>query len=105
MQLQLENVRARQARLVAAATSGKESETWYAAEKYLLLIEADAATAEKFALEAVNKISNGMGSEALASAEAAVALESKHRNSKTWRPLRDAIVAELAQDAGGCPGG
>lgn len=100
MQVQLENVRARQARLVADATSGKESEAWSAVAKYLSLVEDDAASAEKLALEAVNQLSNGRWSEALASADAAVALESKYRSSKTWRPLRDAIVAELSQEFG-----
>ncbi len=97
LRLDLKNMRSRQARLMAEATSGKESEAWYAAALYLAQLELDARTAEQLALEAVTLTEHGQWSSALERAESAVQLEAKYRPSETWRLMRDEIAAELQQ--------
>lgn len=96
MNLDLENVRARQARLLAEATSGKESECWRAAARYLSQVEYDAAVAEQLASEAVHYAALGQLSESLKLIEDVVNLEAKYRTCETWKPLRDALA--LAQN-------
>lgn len=91
--LNLIDVRSRQARLIADATSGGESSAWDAASTYLRNVEMDAAAAEVAAAEAVSLVRRGLWESALAFSDSAVALETKYRQSVTWRPLRDEIAA------------
>ncbi len=90
--LNLFNVKPHQARLIAEATSGEERDAWDSAALYLIRIDADAKFAEKTALQAIHLMNKEHWPEALAAIESAVRRESIHRESTTWRPIRDAIA-------------
>lgn len=93
--LNLFEVRSRQARLIADATSGDESRAWDVASEYLRNVEADAAAAEVAAAEAIAMIGQEQWNAALSAIESAVALETKYRDSLTWSPLRNVIAAGI----------
>lgn len=93
--LNLHDVRSRQARLIANATSGDESSAWDAATEYLSDVENDAAAAEHAAAKAVSLVRRGQWHKALTTIDEAVALETKYRQSVVWRPLRDEIAAGI----------
>ncbi len=90
-------MRSRQAKLMAEATSGKESEAWHAASRFLAQLETDAAAAEQLALEAIDLVEHGQWAAALELANSAVQLEAKYRPSQIWQLMRDEIASELQQ--------
>lgn len=91
--LNLCDVRSRQARLMANATSGDESSAWEQATRYLAEVEVDARNAERAAAHAISMVDNGRWRDALSEMDIAVKLESKYRESIVWRPLRNEITA------------
>ncbi len=95
LKLRLQNVRARQALLIAEATSGAESAAWDEATRYLAQVEADAKAAERAAAEAISFARDDRWEKALAAIEVSLALESKYRPSITWRPLHDEIASRV----------
>jgi len=90
--LNLQGILARQASLLAEATSGEETAAWDDAERWLLQVEADAKTAAKHGENAVMLLASGHRDDAIAEADKAVALESRYRESLFWKPFRDTIA-------------
>lgn len=86
---------ARQARLLAEATCGSESDAWEAAGKWLAKVELDALMAEKLAAAAAQQVQLYNYAAALEHANHAVALEAQYRQPQVWCALRH-LVAELA---------
>ncbi len=97
--LNLLDMRSRQARLIAEATSGEEAKAWDAATTYLHEVESDAAAAEMAATDAISLVNREQWPAALAAIEKAVALETKYRQSVVWHPLRDEIAAGSGSQA------
>lgn len=96
--LLLKDFRAKQARLMAEATSGEEAAAWDAAARYLVQVELDAKAAENAAADAIAFAMNESWGAALRSMDAAVRLESKYRISETWKPLRDVIASQASME-------
>ena len=63
------------------------------AAEYLEQVEADAIAASEAANRAATLHETGKVELAIAEAERAVELESRHRPSEVWRPLLEAIKA------------
>ncbi len=93
--LNLRDVRSRQARLIANATSGEESSAWEAATEYLVGIENDASDAEVAAAKAVLLVRRNSWRKALGAIDEAVVLETKYRHSIVWGPVREEIAAGI----------
>ena len=92
-QLNLNGVRAHQARLMSEATSGSESAAWLEATQFLESLENDARAARTASKKAVLLVESCHLPEALVEAQNAVSLESKHLDPVVWKPLLDAIAA------------
>jgi hypothetical protein len=96
--LNLYGLKAKQAALLARATSGLESADWRAAVEWLDQVERDAQAAQVMAGEALTCARNGNAAGALFHAQNACDLEAKYHKQSVWTPLRMAIAAAL--DAG-----
>lgn len=95
-ELNLTGVTARQAALLARATSGQESADWQEAAHWLTAVEADAEAARHAAERAQFDAEAGRLQDALAHAERAVELERAYHASAGWQDLKDAVLAQLA---------
>lgn len=91
--LNLCDMRAYHANLLAEATSGEEAAAWQHAMSFLKQVEADAHNAERHAAKAVSFVLACDFANALIEINAAVTLESQHRESVVWKRLRDEITA------------
>ena len=98
--LDLRDVTARQASLLARATSGQESDQWQEAARWLTEVEADAQSARQAAQTAVQEAAAGHLPSALTHAQRACDLEQAHHPRPVWQPLVDAI-REKCSDAVG----
>ncbi len=94
--LNLAGIAARQAVLLARATSGQESADWQEAAHWLTTVEADAESARQAAQNALQAASAGRLPEALAFAEQAVQLEELYHHDGCWQELRDTIRQQLS---------
>jgi hypothetical protein len=95
-ELNLSGVTARQAALLARATSGQESADWQQAAHWLTTVEADAEAARQAAESAEQNAAAGRLQEALEDADRAVKLEQPYHREAYWQQLKDAIVEQLA---------
>jgi hypothetical protein len=95
-ELNLSGVTARQAALLARATSGQESADWQQAAHWLTTVEADAEAARQAAEAAEQDAAAGRLREALAHAERAVQLEEPYHREACWQQLKNAILEQLA---------
>lgn len=88
--LDLNGLKAAQARILAAATSGIESDDWSSASRWLEQLEWDALAAKAAAGSAVHVY---FTDPQLAKNEIqrACEIESKYRTPVTWQPLRDLV--------------
>lgn len=91
LRLNLQNLKAAQAHLLARATAGQEREDWQAAAEWLNQVERDARDAEEEARAAVNLARSGHFAEALRHARLACALEKLHHSDLVWRQLQQLI--------------
>jgi len=96
-ELNLSGVTARQAALLARATSGQESADWQQAAHWLTTVEADAEAALQAAETAEQNVAAGRLQEALLFADRAVQLEEPYHRDACWQQLKDAILAQLAE--------
>jgi len=85
--LNLRGISARQARLVANATAGAESQAWREAECWLGRVESDAHDAEAAAAEAVFHAINGEWAEAEHDAARTHEIEMSYPRSFVWLNL------------------
>lgn len=95
--LNLCGIAARQAALVARATSGQESVHWSEAAKWLTQVESDAEAAWRAAASAAQHAVAGQFKEALADAEFACELEQRYRRPATWEALESTIRQYVAR--------
>ena len=93
-QLDLQGVRANQARLLAELTPGDEATAWDEAARYLYTIERDARDAENAARRAVELFRLDSLPQSASEIERAVSLEARYRKPLVWESLRAAIVAQ-----------
>ena len=98
--LDLCGLKAKQTRLLEEATSGKESEAWAAATRWLEQIERDAREAQSAASSAVELLGKHQCAAALARITEACRLESRYHEELVWGPLRDLIAAAVEQGCG-----
>lgn len=89
---------ARQAILLAEATCGQESQSWEAASKWLAKVEQDALAAEKFAETAAQQVQLQDYAGALDNINHAVALEAQYRPPQVWCNLQH-LIAELVVES------
>jgi hypothetical protein len=89
--LNLKDVTARQAELLARATCGHESTQWRVAAEYLARIEADALAAQHACWIAMQEVNAGRLDEALAHVERACELERPYHTVLLWEPFYRAI--------------
>jgi prophage DNA circulation protein len=89
--LDLRGVTARQAALLARATSGQESDQWQDAARWLTKVEADAEAARQAARAASQEALAGQYGRALEHAQRACELEQAYHRRVVWQPLVDAI--------------
>lgn len=89
--LDLCGVTARQASLLARATSGQESAHWQEAARWLATVEADAQAAAQAAWVARQEAAAGRLANALEHARRACELERPYHPQAVWQPLIDAI--------------
>lgn len=95
--LNLNRISARQARMLANATSGQESTQWHEAAEWLTTVETDAESARQAAEAAHNSAGAGKFREALTHAQRACDIEQPHhRTAIVWEPLRNVIRLKLA---------
>jgi hypothetical protein len=97
-ELNLSGVTARQAALLARATSGQESADWQQAAQWLTRVEADAEAARQAAQTAEQSVAAGRLQEALAHADRAVKLEEPYHRQAYWQEFKNAILQQLAHD-------
>lgn len=95
--LNLHGLRSRQAWRLSDYTSDEESICWARAAEYLEQVERDAAEAEKAAKLAVSLLIHGCESQALEAIDSAVTIEAGYREPVVWRPLHDAVRAQIAR--------
>jgi hypothetical protein len=98
-ELNLSGVTARQAALLARATSGQESADWQQAAHWLTTVEADAEAARQAAEIAQQNAAAGRLQEALAHADRAVMLEVPYHRQAYWQELKNAILEQLASES------
>ncbi|WP_146461524.1 hypothetical protein [Rubripirellula tenax] len=91
--LNLSRVRSHQARWMAEATSGEESNDWEEATRFLTQVETDSQTARCAAKRAVAMAKSGEFCTAMAEAQIAVDLEKQYPKTSHWKKLLDAIAA------------
>lgn len=89
--LDLCGVTARQAAMLARATSGQESAEWQKATRWLTGVEADADAARRAAAIASQEAAAGRFSTALIHAQRACELERAYHSRAVWQPLWDAV--------------
>lgn len=94
-ELNLAGIAARQASLLARATSGQESADWQSAAQWLTSVEADAESARQAAERAQQAATAGRLQDALAFANRAVQLEEPYHPHAHWQELRNAILQQL----------
>lgn len=99
--LDLAGIQARQARLIANATTGDESKAWNEAAQWLDDVEHDAATAETEALIALNLVDVGQLAEAEQHAFQACQLENRYQRASVWHDLLMAIRHAQSNAVGG----
>ena len=78
---------------MADATAGDEAAAWEDATSFLRQVEVDARNAEEHAMKAAAFVLAADNAQALIEINKAVDLESKHRDSVVWKPMRGAIAA------------
>jgi hypothetical protein len=91
--IELGGLKAYQARLLAEATSGEESQAWSEATCWLEQVEQDASDARSEASIALDLLVNQEWATAMRRLDKACALESQYHNRLVWGPLRDLIAA------------
>jgi hypothetical protein len=96
LKLNLRGLRSAQALRLAKATCGSESNEWRMAAKWLRTIENGAATAESFALLAVDAASIGDHADAVKLIAQAVEAEAAWHEKPIWRALQIAIQRECS---------
>ncbi len=99
--LDLAGLKARQARLMAEATFGDESQNWAEASRWLEQVERDSRAARSAASSAVDFFAQGEWAAALTRIVEACALESQYRKQLVWQPLHDLIAAAAEDECGG----
>lgn len=97
LELELRGMFAKQARLLADATSGEEAKAWTEATRWLEQVEQDACAAQAAAATAVELIEKRDFAAGLAKIEEAYRLESRYRQSVIWKPLREHIAEQVSQ--------
>ncbi len=93
MGLNLEGLKASQARIMAMATSGIESTQWLLASQWLQDLETDAILAEREANQAMHLIHSSQWQPAFEHLQRAYLLEQKYRPSRIWLPLYQAVYS------------
>lgn len=104
--LDLKGMKASQTRLMAIATSGRESADWYAATEWLKVLEEEAREAERHGQEAVALAEVGDVQGAFVHARQACAIERKYHLLLVWRPLAETTeraFGEPLRSSGCCP--
>jgi hypothetical protein len=89
--LDLCGIRSRQARLVAKATRGDESQCWCEAVRWLTAVESDASDAAELAAYAIAKAQQNAWPEACELLRKAEGLESKYGQTSGYREVREAF--------------
>ena len=89
--LNLRGLTSRQARLLANAMAGEESQTWHDASRWLTQVEADARIAETAARSAIAHALNNDWCDAERDAMKAIKIESSYPRPSVWQELFDAI--------------
>ena len=95
--LNLNNLTARQTRILADATSGEESNCWDEATRWLEAVERDSKAARNYAAAATGLLTSNVTA-ALDRIENAIRLESKYREPTVWKQLRDLIYSVAASN-------
>ncbi len=98
--LDLRGVTARQAALLARATSGQESSQWQEATRWLTQVENDVEAARKAAWAAWQEAEAGQWQSALDHARQACELELAYHPCAVWQPLADAIQEKCGKTGG-----
>ncbi len=93
--LDLAELKASQALLLARATGGNEAADWKAASRWLTRIEQEAQEAESEAGIALALASTGQLPEALFHAQQACAIETQYHSQLIWQPFRKALERVL----------
>jgi hypothetical protein len=93
--LDLAELKAAHALLLARATGGQEAADWQAASQWLSRVEQEAQEAETEAGIALALASTGQLHEALSHARAACAIELKYHSQPIWQPLCEALEQAL----------
>jgi hypothetical protein len=93
--LDLAELKAFHALLLARATGGQEAADWQAASQWLTRVEQEAQEAETEAGIALALASTGQLPEALFHARQACAIESKYHHPPIWQPLCEALEQAL----------
>ncbi len=101
--LDLAELKASQALLLARATGGKEAADWQLASRWLSRIEQEAQEAEVEAGIALALASTGQFREALGHARHAFALETRYHSKPVWQPFCQALETVLALQAENSP--
>jgi len=89
--LDLRDLRADHAVLMARATAGTEAEAWWEASRWLARVETEALEAEAEARQAIAKAEAGSWLEALSHARAACDMEARYHSQLIWQPLRESV--------------
>jgi hypothetical protein len=97
--LNLQDVRAAQAILMARATAGKEAEAWWEASRWLARVEQEAQEAETEARAAAELARAGKWVEALAHARNACDIETRYHQCLVWQPLRETLELALKRSS------
>jgi len=94
--LDLAELKASQALLLARATGGKEAAVWQAASQWLSRVEQEAQEAEAEAGISMTLASTGQLREALVHAQQACAIETRYHSQPVWQPFCQELEQVLA---------
>lgn len=96
--LNLDGLKASQARLMARSTAGAERAEWVAATRFLEEVERDAREAEEEACLAADLAILGQFDSAVQHMQRACSLESKYGTGRIWHPLCATLSEQAAVD-------